>query len=404
MTLIWHIARKDIFRLRFILLLWAAVITARLWFALTQSRLDTDSAIGFIVPAWIFGMLFLPLFGYGLVMGVLADDSVCDADAFWITRPISWRQLLGAKLLALGLLSLLPALVTLPWWSAQGYNVAQLAAATVTVTKWQLVIMVVAAPLAALASSIGRFIASLVAVGCSYLALISMHDHMAEPATYSYVNPSFVYCERVVFAVWLVATTVILLTQFHSRRNRRSQWIGIAAIVLGFALTAYIGTHPIRFVDTQEAGLTVPVSSTNRVLAKLPARFGSGAASDGQAVKIIDVIPNDLRGMVFTVSESAPDFSWPGMLRRMPARPAFRHETYFLVHRHDGRSIVGKATDVGQKLTAATLAYSRREVVFSAPREWNLDPATGFRDWAADADLVKVGSDLENAPTTLPHP
>lgn len=402
MKLIWHIAHKDLFRLRLILLLWAAMITARLGFALIQSRLDTGSAMGFIIPAWIFGLLFLPLFSFGLVMGVLVDDSVCDADAFWVTRPISGRQLLGAKLLVLGLLSLLPALVTLPWWAAQGYDVAQLAAASINITQWQIITFVVAVPLAAFAPSTARFIASLAVTGIIFLALTWMHEHVADSA--SHINPSYVFCLRVVFAVWLVATAVILFIQFQSRRTRRSQWIGVSAVVVGFALTAYIAQHPTRFVDTQEAVLAVPVSSTNRVLATLPALAGASAARDGQAVKIIDVVPNDPRGMVFTVSESAPDFSWGRMLSHMPARPAFRHETYFLVHRHDGRSVAGQATAVGQKITTATLGYSRHEVVFSAPRAWNLHPATGFQRWVAEADLVKVGSDLENAPTTPPHP
>lgn len=404
MKLIWHIARKDLFRLRYILLLWAAMITAWLGFARIQSRLDTGSAMGFIVPAWIFGLLFLPLFGYGLVMGVLADDSVCDADAFWITRPISGRQLLGAKLLVLGLLSLFPALVSIPWWMAQGYNVAQLAVASIDVTKWQLVIFVVAAPLAALAPSTAQFIASLLVTGCCYLALNSMHDRLVDPALPAYVNPSFVYCERLIFAVWLIATVAILLNQFQSRLTRRSQRIRLAAVILGFGLTACVALHPTRFVATQEEILAVPVSSTNRVLATVPALAGAGAAQNGQAMKIIDIVPNDPRGTVFTVSESAPDFSWGRMLSHMPARPAFRHETYFLVHRRDGRSVLGQATAVGQNLTAATIGYSRHEVVFSAPRAWNLDPVCGFKNWVADADLVKVGSDLEDAPTTPPQP
>ena len=392
MSLVWHIARKDLFRLRVILLLWAAVITARMAFALLQSRASTDGAMGFIVPAWIFGSLFLPLLGVGLVMGVLADDAACDSDAFWITRPISGRQLLAAKLLTLGLLSLIPPLLLVPWWWGQGYDVTLLAKAFLHTLQWQLVAVVLAAPVAALSASNGRYVTNAVLAGAAGVALVLIHGRFASDKLPADFNVSYARCLRLAFALWVVATAALLLNQFLTRHTRRSLAIALATVLIVFSAAAFMGSRPVAATVSPPAREARPA----QVLGTVAPVMGARSFRDGCGLAVTEVIPNDPRGFVITVSESMPDFSDPSWTTAtLTSVPLFPREAYFLVHRHDGRSVRGAAAPVGQKLTSATLAYSRHDVTFPPPVEWKLDPAVGFQTWVAGADLVKVGSDDE---------
>ena len=391
MSLVWHIARKDFFRLRVVLLLWAAVITGRMAFALIQSHSDTDGAMGFIVPAWIFGSLFLPLLGVGLVMGVLADDAVCDSDAFWITRPISGLQLLAAKLLTLSLLSLIPPVLIAPWWLAQGYDAGLLAAAFLHTIKWQLIVMVLAAPVAALSGSNGRFVTNAALAAVAGVAVWLIHFGFASDTTPNGLAASWPGCLRLIFVLWVVTAGAILLNQFQTRHTRRSLAITVAAALLGFALAAFTGSRPA----TAEIASQIPETKPAQVLTHVAPVMGASSYHAGRGIRVTEVIPNDPRGMIITVSESMPDFSDPSWTTVTVTSVApFRHEAYFLVHRHDGRSLRGTAAPVGQKLTAATLSYFRHDVTFP-PHGVSADPAFNFPAWVAGADLVKVGSDDE---------
>ena len=418
MSLVWHIARKDLFRLRVILLLWAAVITGRMAFALIQSRVDTAAAIGFIVPAWIFGSLFLPLLGVGLVMGALADDAVCDSDAFWITRPISGGQLLAAKLVVLALLSLVPAVLIAPWWLAQGYDAGLLAAAFVHTIKWQLIVTALAAPVATLSRSNGRFVTNAILAGVAAVGLVLIHNSFAGnqgPANYV---ASYARYLRFGLVLWVAVTAAILFNQFLTRHTCRSWAIAAAALLLGFALAAFVGSHPVGSI-TADVSPEVSVSQPARVIVSVVPALGANAYCAGHGIRVTGFIPNDPRGAIITVSESMPDFSdplWTGSsspsadfknflfdhVSKSERRP-FAHEAYFLVHRQDGRSVRGIAAPVGEKLIAATLSYFRYDATFSAPPDWTPEQARDFPSWVAGADLVKVGADgvLQTFPRTL---
>lgn len=404
MSLAWHIARKDLFRLRVTLLLWAVVLTGRMTFALIQAHSDTGAAMGFLLPAWIFGVLFLPLLSVGLVMGVMADDAVCDSDAFWVTRPISGGQLLAAKLLALGLLSLIPGLLTLLWWLAQGYDAGLLATAFLHTLKWQLIVMALAAPVAALSGSNGRFVTNAVLADAAGVTLVLIHKWFAGGKSSADLTASYATCLRIAFGLWLVTTAAILWNQFHTRRTRRSLAIALAAVLIGFAVAAFIGSRPATGSPAALISPTARDDQPARVLAVIAPVVGAQTFHDGLGLRVTGIIPNDLRGMIITVSESSPDFSappWTGTIA--PLGPPFHHETYFLVRRHDGRSLRGTVAPVGQKLTAATLAYFRHDLTFPLPREAATDLTFNFQTWVADADLVKVGSDdeLQDFPRAL---
>ena len=119
MNFVWHIVKKDLRALRWPLVVWVALIAAKLAMGVLlltsdttgdQELFDTLSGISKVLA----GLEFL---GVVLVAALIQEDMLVGTTAFWITRPISGARLLTAKLLGLGIIFVvLPVLVTVPWW------------------------------------------------------------------------------------------------------------------------------------------------------------------------------------------------------------------------------------------------------------------------------------------------
>jgi hypothetical protein len=236
MNLTGHIVGKDLFRLRWILVLWAIVLTARMALAVIQSELDVAGYYPFYVMALVFGRIFLPLLGFGLVMGVQGDDPVSDSDAFWITRPISASRLLGAKCLVLASLWSIPSLVMAPWWIAHGFDLGQLCVAVLQTTSWQAALTMLALPFAVISPSASRFFMSvlLAATGSFAFVLVYQFSHFDSAAA----NPPEASVARawVIPGLWAAAAAAIILVQFLTRRTRLSIAILTTALAACCAL------------------------------------------------------------------------------------------------------------------------------------------------------------------------
>ncbi len=221
MKIVWHIFKKDAFRLRWALAVWLALPVAQMiyvWLAPVPSR-------GMVAAAELTASCFALLTGiqalvsYMLVMSLLDDDSAVDSRAFWPTRPISGRQLLGAKLLGLVvLLWLAPVVVLAPWWLAHGYGWHELGKAAVAIVLTQAVITLLALPLAALSPKSGTF---LVLTGLGLLA--NFLEFVGFPA-HTIGVASGVQDSRVLLclALWLATVAGVVAHQFLTRRTLRS--------------------------------------------------------------------------------------------------------------------------------------------------------------------------------------
>jgi len=309
MNLSWHIMRKDLFRLRWILLLWIIVLVGQLALGDIQSAIVEE---GFSLYYWItfiFGAVFLPVMSFGLVMGVQDDDPVCDTDAFWITRPIAGGRLLAAKAGLLVLLWLLPILITAPWWLWHGYDAGQLSRAAWHTLKVQAVIILLAVPLAVISRNGSRFVlhGMLAVAGFLFLELIYWVSHPGfrvplAPA----VRESLSW---VLIALWVMGALTMAFIQYRYRRTRQTIVVMVWVILAGFA--ACLGwnwdLHPQKplLVDPEQAS-SFPLEFQSATLAPEPV----GNPGVQPIVTTEFKAPGLRAGEATTVTSVTHDFRW----------------------------------------------------------------------------------------------
>jgi hypothetical protein len=280
MNLTAHIAGKDLFRLRWILLLWAVILTARM--------------------ALVFGRIFLPLLSFGLVMGVQGDDPVSDSDAFWITRPISASRLLGAKCLVLASLWSIPSLAMAPWWIAHGFDRGQLCGAVFQTTSWQAALTMLALPFAVISPGASRFFMSVLLAAAGSFAFVLVYQF--SPFGSGVANPpeaASVARAWVIPGLWTAAAAIIILVQFLTRRTRLSIALLAAALVACCALACTWSWKLLPPAETAGDILRAPAPTFHLVSASagrdttIQAEFGTGQRADDR-VAIVSGITHQL--------------------------------------------------------------------------------------------------------------
>ena len=115
MNLIWHIIKKDLSRLWLGIVFLTGFIALKVFliheiFSTTEVTRDWSSRTGRYQALLLVGQWILTFF---VAVAVVQEDPVSEPGAFWETLPISRRQLLGAKILGVLLICVIPALVTL---------------------------------------------------------------------------------------------------------------------------------------------------------------------------------------------------------------------------------------------------------------------------------------------------
>jgi len=405
MRLAWHIARKDLFRLRTILLLWAALLTGQMGLALIQSNLDANGYFPFLMGAWVFSEIFVPLLGLGIVMAVLHDDSACDSDAFWLTRPIAGGLLLRSKLIVLFILAAFPALVLMPWWIAHGYEAGQLARAVVHTTWQQLAITLFALPLAALSATTARFVMQVFVAAVIFVLLSLAYVSLGENHVFTLSPLNASVGGRVMVSAWFASGVTVVVHQYLTRRTRRSFLLAVGGVGLGFVGSVFLSS--VAFSSTHSGPISVP--EIPQLVAMLPSDVGRTSLNHGFRLRVNESYPLYPQSWVMSVNESSPVFTAPkGITAPLTAVPA-GHEFYFLVNRSDGRAVranVGSSSETLNEgaLLIGTLGYSRRELSFLMPG-WTRDASDSFKAWVAHADLVKIiaDADLKDFPSEF-HP
>ena len=93
-----HIFKKDVRHLWFEI---AAAITVVVAFGFTGARraLWLADPLTNRTAAWTMVLILLPLTWWTLIARVIHDEALPGDRQFWITRPYSWKSLLGAKAL-----------------------------------------------------------------------------------------------------------------------------------------------------------------------------------------------------------------------------------------------------------------------------------------------------------------
>jgi hypothetical protein len=132
-TIVWHLFKLDLHRLRWPLALFSALLVAELisyaaiaglwqtpnFFWLARLTSGSESTIR---------VMYQPLFTYLLVGWMTFADSPVEHDAHWITRPVSGEQLFAAKFGGAVLIFVLwPLLLNVLWWWASGCGLREIA-------------------------------------------------------------------------------------------------------------------------------------------------------------------------------------------------------------------------------------------------------------------------------------
>lgn len=236
MKLIWQIVRKDLYKLR---------IPLALWFGLMALRIGLYVAFSgfFGPPNWtglgLAGQLIAdfwryvidPLVAYLFAGWIVFADPLVERDAFWITRPISGRRLLAAKLVTAGLVcGIAPMVVSLPWWLACGFGGREVLLAAAVQHGPLLGVALVGMTMAAVTDGFPRYVlwtiagAAMVLVTQMTVAWASGARHASGPLVASRVAISLVLAAGVFGAV--------LLHQYGRLRLRRSVMLLVAGLVV----------------------------------------------------------------------------------------------------------------------------------------------------------------------------
>jgi hypothetical protein len=274
MSHVLHVFRKDVRRLRWVLVSWLAVVIARLILKTAGAELSFG-AVGLQIAVANIGdlLLFIEILLLALIVsGLVHDEPLVGADAFWLTRPIGAPVLLSAKLLfAAVFLVVVPTVgesIAIAMISGDLQVVLRAAPAyAFSQMLWVSLLMA----LAAVTPSLMRFLLTLVggvaAVAIGLTLVVAMMLVFASVDDNGYTESVLMDGTSGVVATLLMTCAALLAVgyQYWHRRARRTVVIGvvgiIAAIVIAdrwpwhFALPA----EPDPGAWAQDAGLSPAV-------------------------------------------------------------------------------------------------------------------------------------------------
>jgi hypothetical protein len=390
MSLTWHIFRKDLYRLRWVILLLVVCGISVLALATIEAGLDAEGHMPFYMAASAFGLVFAPVTSFGLVMGIQDDDPVVAVDAFWMTRPIEGWRLLAAKGIALVVVSVIPIAVDLPFWALHGFGPSLLGAAVLKTLAIQAFIALLALPFAIVSANGSRFVMNVMIGGASFIGLSLLFSLFVPTTGYGSAPAVAVLQSRsvVMLSIWALAAAAMALNQYCRRATRTSVIILAAACVIGlFVSERWNGT-----VGSSKRPRSH--DAANPVTLVVAAEAGAKVETEGFELKIIEIIPNDPRGGVAVeVSESAPDVE----LGIKEAAEPLSSEHYLLVNRTDGRRMTGEVTRNPEELGAPGLRYFRTSLLFRPDKDLAGNVPPNIATWLKNADLIK---DVAPTPNT----
>jgi hypothetical protein len=415
MKLVWHIVRKDLFRLRWILLLWAVVLIAALGLATIQSGLDEETYFPFWIAASVLVVGFLPLMAFGLVMGLLHDDPVAEIDAFWITRPISGGELLFAKLTALLVLASIPVLIAIPFWLNYDYGWSQIGQAAGQTLRMDFILVMLALPFAVISANASKFVTN-VMVGAGILLvivlLLSLGNSRVDKPGDSALLESKAW---LIAGIWFLTVLVVTLNQFLRRRTRQSVAVLALAVAAGFGVAKWCpwklnGPLPApneSATAAAEVGRNAPVFSaviageTKRmvIMAEVPLAAGANSFLHGGMLKIQHVLLDYTGDLQISFTEAMPRLS--GKFRDLLPGTALQQKKpgyYFITNLAEGGAFVVTPINDGYDLDVASLHFSHLTISARPEVTWQGKTAANLVTWLKAAVLVKVETP-EAAPT-----
>lgn len=233
MNLIWHIARRDLARIRSSLIAFAVVSV--LCAAVLSRIIDPEASRPDLLMVLNGGLLFVTTFlGYHTYVELSLSDPLCDSTAFWVTRPIAGARLLAAKIVGGLVIALVGAV-------SATIGVAIMDPASL---RYPMSIAVVAAISFGLAGAMAFVVASIsrssrqcLIISAACVAAFFVVVEMLETARRSAVIPMDLQYARTGLTLALCAAVAVfvILNQFLARRRVRSivfALLGLGAMIL----------------------------------------------------------------------------------------------------------------------------------------------------------------------------
>jgi len=242
-----HIFKKDVRHLWFEI---AVAITVVAAFTFTGAR----RALWLVHPAtnrtaaWTLVMILLPLAWWTLIARVIHDEALPGDSQFWITRPYSWKSLLGAKAL------FILAFINIPMLLADGVIVRAYGlplGIEMPGLLWSqvLIAIVFILPIAALSALTTGFVQLIFAVLTPCVITLGIAIVAPEVVLGGFFSGSDWVKTYYVFLLMSVAASGILVWQYSMRRTAAARSLALAAgilAVLGMTLIPWSAAFRIQ--------------------------------------------------------------------------------------------------------------------------------------------------------------
>ena len=247
-----HILRKDLKRLRWLVLIWAVVLLVRVGFWSTGTNPTESLAYSFVVneASGLIGVLQILMLAL-VAARLVHEEPLVGWDAFWLTRPYARSALIAAKLLfAAGVLIVLPLVADL--WTMAIYHAgmrAQVEAAPTFISSyatWTLLLLAFAVVTPSLGAFVLAIVASVAGVSILLVVLISAAVLLSEPSTGN--SPAVTNQVPALVGTLVVDGAMLAAITYQYRRRRWPIAVIVAAVgfiaALGVpvVLTAALGT------------------------------------------------------------------------------------------------------------------------------------------------------------------
>ncbi len=242
-----HIFKKDVRHLSFEITVVILVVAAFTFTGARRALWLMDPATNRIA-AWTLVMILLPLTWWTLIARLIHDEALPGDSQFWITRPYSWKSLLGAKIL------FILAFINLPMLVADGVIVHAYGlplGAELPGLLWSQVLLAVlfVLPIAALSGLTTGLVQLIFAVLTPCVIVLGVAIVAPEVVLGGYWGASQWVKSYFAFLVIAIASSVILVWQYSRRRTTAVRSLAAAAgilIVLGMMLIPWTAAFKIQ--------------------------------------------------------------------------------------------------------------------------------------------------------------
>jgi hypothetical protein len=196
-------------------------------------------------PVGVALLILDVVMGAVVLARIVHADPVGDDRAFWLTRPISARDMFTAKLVALtGVLVLVPAALNTVWLTSHGAPVSALVAASLQLTLsrlgWVAIAWIVAAATPSVTAFIGVLAGSLLAAVAAVMASISWSTGLGAAYRTSMQQPTLPLPDDtptyVALLVLVLLGLALVQTHYWTRRWKLTTPLAIPVLALTWFL------------------------------------------------------------------------------------------------------------------------------------------------------------------------